>query len=63
MCAVSAIVAGLLDACWGLAAGYGRAWFMQPRHNRLLGRLSALALIGGGIWLSLARRPGECGGR
>lgn len=57
MCTVSVIVAGLLDACWGIAAAYGRAWFMQPRHNRLLGRLSALALVGGGIWLSLARRP------
>ena len=57
MCAVTVVVAGALDAVWGLAAGYGRAWFMKPRHNRLLGRLSALALIGGGIWLSLARRP------
>jgi threonine/homoserine/homoserine lactone efflux protein len=57
MCAVTVLIAGTLDAVWGIAAGYGRAWFMKPAHNKLLGRLSALALIGGGIWLSLARRP------
>ena len=57
MCTVSVLLAGALDACWAVAAGYGRAWFMKPRHNKLLGRLSGIALIGGGIWLSLARRP------
>jgi hypothetical protein len=31
---------------------------MKPRHNKLLGRISGAVLIGGGIWLSLARRPG-----
>jgi hypothetical protein len=30
---------------------------MASRRARLLGRLSGLVLIGGGIWLSLARRP------
>jgi hypothetical protein len=29
---------------------------MKPRHNALLGRLSGIVLIGGGLWLSLARR-------
>jgi threonine/homoserine/homoserine lactone efflux protein len=58
MCAVSVLLAGLLDAAWGVTAGLGRAFLMKPRHNRLLGRLSGAVLIGGGIWLSLARRPG-----
>lgn len=58
MCAVSVVIAGMLDAGWALAAAMGRRWFMQPKHTRLLGRASGLALIGGGIWLSLARRPG-----
>ncbi len=57
MCAVSVVLAGVVDAVWGLAASYGRAWFLAPARARLLGRASALALIGGGIWLSLARRP------
>ncbi len=55
MCAVTVVLAALLDAVWGIAAGLGRAFLMKPRHNRLLGRLSGLVLIGGGIWLSLAR--------
>ena len=57
MCAVSVILAGLLDAAWGLAAGYGRAFLMKPRQKTWLGRISGLVLIGGGIWLSLQRRP------
>jgi threonine/homoserine/homoserine lactone efflux protein len=58
MCVCSVTLGGLLDAGWAIAAGLGRAWFMQPKHNRLLSRISGLMLIGGGIWLSLARRPG-----
>ncbi len=58
MCTVSVVLAGLTDAAWAVAAGFGRAWFMKPRHNALLGRLSGAALIGGGLWLSLARRAG-----
>jgi threonine/homoserine/homoserine lactone efflux protein len=58
MCVCSVTLGALLDAGWATAAGYGRSFFTKPQHNRLLGRLSALALIGGGIWLSLARRPG-----
>jgi threonine/homoserine/homoserine lactone efflux protein len=58
MCVCSVTLGGVLDCGWALAAGFGRAWFMKPKHNRLLGRISGLALIGGGIWLSLARRPG-----
>ena len=58
MCVVSVAMGGLLDCGWGVAASLGRAWFMKPRHNKLLGRISGAVLIGGGIWLSLARRPG-----
>jgi threonine/homoserine/homoserine lactone efflux protein len=58
MCACSVALGSLLDAGWAVAAGFGRAWFMKPQHNRLLGRLAGAVLIGGGIWLSLARRPG-----
>ena len=57
MCAVSVALAAVTDSGWGVAAGLGRAWFMQSWRTKLLGRLSGLALIGGGVWLSLARRP------
>jgi homoserine/homoserine lactone efflux protein len=58
MCVCSVVLGTLLDSGWAIAAGFGRAWFMKPRHNKLLGRISGVVLIGGGIWLSLARRPG-----
>ena len=57
MCIVSVAMGGVLDSIWGVAAAFGRAWFMKPQHNKLLGRISGAMLIGGGIWLSLARRP------
>jgi threonine/homoserine/homoserine lactone efflux protein len=57
MCAVSVVLAACTDAGWAIAAGLGRAWFMTSWRAKLLGRLSGVALIGGGIWLSLARRP------
>lgn len=57
MCAVSVILAAVSDAGWAVAAGLGRAWLMTSWRAKLLGRLSGVALIGGGIWLSLARRP------
>jgi threonine/homoserine/homoserine lactone efflux protein len=57
MCTVSVLLAGLTDAGWGVAAGLGRSWFLKSARAQALGRISGLALIGGGIWLSLARRP------
>jgi len=57
MCAVTVLLAAASDSCWAIAAGMGRAWFMRPARARLLRRASALTLIGGGLWLSLARRP------
>ena len=57
MCAVAVLMAGVTDALWGITASAGRAFFLAPARVKLLGRLSGLALIGGGIWLSLARRP------
>jgi threonine/homoserine/homoserine lactone efflux protein len=58
MCVCSVTLGSVLDSGWAVAAGFGRAWFMKPKHNRLLGRISGLVLIGGGIWLSLARPRG-----
>jgi homoserine/homoserine lactone efflux protein len=57
MCTVSVVLAACTDSAWAVGAGLGRAWFMTAWRARLLGRLSGAALIGGGIWLSLARRP------
>jgi len=57
MCTVSVLVAAVTDSGWAIASGLGRAWFMQPARKKLLGRLSGLVLVGGGVWLSLARRP------
>jgi homoserine/homoserine lactone efflux protein len=58
MCVVSVMMGAIMDSGWGLAASLGRAWFMKPRHNKLLGRISSAVLIGGGVWLPLVRRPG-----
>ncbi|HEY4039363.1 MAG TPA: LysE family translocator [Burkholderiaceae bacterium] len=57
MCVVSAVIAAASDSCWAIASGLGRAWFMKPARAKLLGRVSGATLIGGGVWLSLARRP------
>jgi threonine/homoserine/homoserine lactone efflux protein len=57
MCLVTVLLAAVSDSCWAIASGLGRAFFLAPRRARLLGRVSGLTLIGGGIWLSLARRP------
>jgi homoserine/homoserine lactone efflux protein len=57
MCTVTAILAPVSDAAWAIASGLGRTWLMRPARAKLLGRLSGIVLIGGGIWLSLARRP------
>lgn len=57
MCAVTVLLAAVSDSCWAIASGLGREWVMAPQRARLLGRASGLTLIGGGIWLSLARRP------
>ena len=58
MSVCSVVMGFVLDCGWGAAAAAGRAFFMKPQHNKLLGRISAVMLVGGGIWLSLARRPG-----
>ena len=58
MCTVSVTVGAFLDSGWAVAAGLGRAWFTKPKHNRVLGRLSGLVLMCGGVWLSFARRSG-----
>ena len=55
MCLVSALLAAFSDALWAVASGLSRAWLMKPVRAKLLGRMSGAVLIGGGIWLSLAR--------
>ena len=57
MCIVTVLLAAISDSCWAVASGFGKAWFANPARAQLLGRVSGLTLIGGGIWLSLARRP------
>ena len=57
MCAVSVLLAALSDSCWAIAAGLGRTWFVRPARARILARACGLTLIGGALWLSLARRP------
>ena len=49
MCAVSVVLAAFTDSSWAIAAGLGRAWFMTTWRTKLLGRMSGVALIGGGI--------------
>ncbi len=56
MCVSAVVLAGVMDSTWAVAAGLGRAWFMKPARAKLMDRLSGSVLIGGGIWLSLARR-------
>jgi threonine/homoserine/homoserine lactone efflux protein len=58
MCAVAITMASLTDCGWAVVAGAGRSFFLQRANAKWLGRLSGAALIGGGVWLSLARRPG-----
>ena len=57
MCAVAIPMAALSDMGWAIAAGAGRSFFLRRANAKWLGRLSGVALIGGGVWLSLARRP------
>ena len=61
MCCVAVPMAALTDAGWAVAAGTGRALFLRRAPRRWLDRLSGAVLIGGGIWLTLARRPGLIG--
>ena len=57
MCIVSVLLAGCSDAGWAIAAGFGRAWLVKSARAKWLGRMSGAVLIGGGIWLTLTRRP------
>ena len=58
MCIVSVMMATVTDAGWAIVAGAGRSLFFKQTPARWLGRLSGVALIGGGVWLSFARRAG-----
>ena len=56
MCVVSVAIGAASDSCWAILSGMGRAWFVKPARAKLLARASGVTLIGGGLWLSLARR-------
>jgi threonine/homoserine/homoserine lactone efflux protein len=58
MCVVAVTMASVTDCAWAMMAGAGRSFFLGKASAQWLGRVSGLALIGGGVWLSLARRPG-----
>jgi homoserine/homoserine lactone efflux protein len=58
MCVVAITMASVTDCGWAMVAGAGRSFFLRNASASWLGRISGLALIGGGVWLSLARRPG-----
>jgi threonine/homoserine/homoserine lactone efflux protein len=57
MCIASVLLGTLTDSGFAIAAGLSRGWLVEGAGAKVLGRLSAVALMGGGIWLSLARRP------
>jgi threonine/homoserine/homoserine lactone efflux protein len=58
MCTVAIAMAALTDCGWAVVASAGCSFFLRRANTKWLGRLSGAVLIGGGIWLSLARRPG-----
>lgn len=58
MGAAAVLLAACTDSCWAIASGLGQRWLMQPARAKFLARLSGVTLIGGGLWLFLARRPG-----
>ncbi|HEY4142590.1 MAG TPA: LysE family translocator [Pseudolabrys sp.] len=58
MCVVAVTMASLTDCGWAVVASAGRSLFLRNASAKWLGRISGLALMGGGVWLSLARRPG-----
>ncbi|HET7851095.1 MAG TPA: LysE family translocator [Pseudolabrys sp.] len=58
MCAVTIAMGGVADSLWAMLGGAGRAFFLKRASAQWLGRVSGLVLIGGGVWLSLVRRPG-----
>jgi threonine/homoserine/homoserine lactone efflux protein len=48
------VVAGIFDSLYATLAGRARHW-LSPLRVRLVSRLSGAFLIGGGVWLALAR--------
>ena len=48
------VIAGFFDSIYALLAGNARHW-LSPLRVRLVSRFSGVFLIGGGVWLALAR--------
>ena len=49
------VIAGVTDGAYALFAGRARKLF-SARRTRLVSRISGGFMIGGGVWLALARR-------
>lgn len=49
------VVAGVFDSIYAVLAGRARIW-LSPVRVRLVSRASGAFLVGGGLWLALARR-------
>ena len=49
------VVAAIIDGAYALLAAQARTW-LSERRKRLIDGFSGVMLIGGGIWLALARR-------
>ena len=49
------VVAGIIDAAYAVLAGRARTW-LSERRRKLIDGMSGVLLVGGGIWLALARR-------
>jgi len=48
------VIAGIFDSIYAVLAGRARQWLSPPRV-RMVSRLSGVFLMGGGVWLALAR--------
>jgi len=48
------VIAGIFDSIYAMLAGRARQWLSPPRV-RMVSRLSGVFLMGGGVWLALAR--------
>ena len=53
--AIFMVVGAIFDSLYAIAAGGARSW-LSAKRSKLTERISGTYLIGGGVWLALARR-------